>query len=58
MKKIISTMTYGSFPLKLKVKQNLFSTKTVEIKAVLDTETGEVTFKISNEDLKYFKSNN
>lgn len=48
-------MTYGAMPLKIETKQGLFFNDGVEVKAVLNTETGEVTFKISEEDLERIK---
>ncbi|EGQ1665072.1 hypothetical protein O0I26_07505 [Staphylococcus pseudintermedius] len=51
-KKEMKTMTYGNMPLKVQIKQGLFINQSVEIKAILDTKTGEVTFRISNEDLQ------
>ncbi|ULG72206.1 hypothetical protein [Macrococcus brunensis] len=54
-KKEMKTMTYGAMPLKIETKQGLFFNDGVEVKAVLNTETGEVTFKISEEDLERIK---
>jgi len=54
-KKEMKTMTYGAIPLKLETKQGLFVNQSVEVKGILDTTTGEVTFKISDEDLERIK---
>ncbi|ULG74459.1 hypothetical protein [Macrococcus brunensis] len=54
-KKEMKTMTYGAIPLKIETKKGLFVNEGIEVKAILDTETGEVTFKISDEDLERIK---
>ncbi|GGB07650.1 hypothetical protein ERX37_06270 [Macrococcus hajekii] len=51
-KKEMKTMAYGSSALRLQTKQGILFNTGVELIAVLDTETGEVTFKISDEDLQ------
>lgn len=51
----MKTMTYGAMPLKLETKKGLFINQGIEVKALLDTETEEVTFKISDEDLERIK---
>lgn len=55
MKKVFKTMTNNaSIPLKLKLTRGLFP-RTAEVLAEVDLETGEVTFKVSEEDLKKIK---
>ncbi|UBH12815.1 hypothetical protein [Macrococcus armenti] len=52
MKKIFKTMTNNNMiPLKLKITKGLLP-RTAEVLAEVDLETGEVTFKVSEEDLK------
>ncbi|WP_437792129.1 hypothetical protein [Macrococcoides caseolyticum] len=52
MKKIFKTMTNNaSIPLKLKLTKGLFP-RTAEVLAEVDLETGEVTFKVTDNDLK------
>ncbi|EIB2248365.1 TPA: hypothetical protein RWI92_002995 [Staphylococcus aureus] len=52
MEKEFDTMTYGTLPLQLDVKKGIFLNKGIPVKAVLDLETGEVTFKVSDKDLE------
>lgn len=56
MKKEFKTMTYGTLPLRLDLSKGFLFKKGVPIKAVLDFDTGEVTFKISDEDLQMIKN--
>lgn len=57
MKKIFKTMTNNaSIPLKLKLTKGVFP-RTAEVLAEVDLETGEVTFKVSEEDLIRIKKN-
>ncbi|MFC6292577.1 hypothetical protein BHU61_07035 [Macrococcus epidermidis] len=57
MKKVFKTMTNNaSIPLKLKLTRGLFP-RTAEVLAEVDLETGEVAFKVSEEDLKKIKQN-
>lgn len=52
MKNVFKTMTNNaSIPLKLKLTRGLFP-QTAEVLAEVNLETGEVTFKVSNDDLK------
>lgn len=46
----------ASIPLKLKLTKGLFP-RTAEVLAEVDLETGEVTFKVSEEDLIRIKKN-
>lgn len=57
MKKVFKTMTNNTMlPLRLKITKGLFP-QTAEVLAEVDLETGEVTFKVSEEDLKKIKQN-
>ncbi|TDM28779.1 hypothetical protein ETH98_08585 [Macrococcoides caseolyticum] len=56
MKKEFNTMTYGSLPLQLEIGKGVFVNKGVPVTALLDLETGEVTFKVSEKDLKTIKN--
>ena len=57
MKKTFKTMTYNTrSPLMLKLTEGLLPMK-AEVLAEVDLETGEVTFKVSEEDLKKIKQN-
>lgn len=57
MKKIFKTMTNNTrIPLRLIITKGLFP-QTAEVLAEVDLETGEVTFKVSEEDLKKIKQN-
>ncbi|MHC5229012.1 helix-turn-helix domain-containing protein [Enterococcus sp. LJL99] len=49
--KIFKTMTYGDMPLKIRINEESFFAKGVEVKANVNTETGEVTFFIEQEKL-------
>lgn len=54
MKKEFKTMTYGDLPLRLKIS-NSFILKGVDVYGEVDLETGEVTFKVSEQDLQKIK---
>ncbi|MEE1106914.1 hypothetical protein ETI05_09875 [Macrococcoides canis] len=57
MKKVFKTMTNNaSIPLKLKLTRGLFP-QMAEVLAEVDLETGEVKFKVSDEDLIRIKKN-
>lgn len=57
MKNVFKTMTNNaSIPLKLKLTRGLFP-QTAEVLAKVDLETGEVTFKVSDEDLIKIRKN-
>lgn len=51
MKKEVVTKTYGDIPLKIELDKGHFTSKNADVHAVLDLYSGEVTFKISEEDL-------
>lgn len=54
MKRVFKTMTYGDLSLRLKISQSVF-TKSIDVYGEVDLETGEVTFKVSEQDLQKIK---
>lgn len=55
MKKEYKTLTYGQIPLKLDTEERSFFPKGVEVKAEVNFETGEITFKLSEEHLNILR---
>ena len=51
MKKEVVTKTYGDIPLKSIQTKVISQVKNADVHAVLDLDSGEVTFKVSEEDL-------
>lgn len=56
MEKYFKTITYNSkIPLKIEVENSLLIKQGIEVKATVDTKTGEVKFFIDKDDLSLLK---
>ncbi|ASB97272.1 hypothetical protein [Streptococcus equi] len=56
MEKEFNTLTYGKLPLQIDMGHGKLIPKGVEVKAIVDMQTGQVTFKVSQEDLEKLRN--